>query len=58
MSSKLKVLIVHNGYQQRGGEDSVVDSECELLRARGHDVEVFRRHNDDVAGVSKGEFVL
>ena len=58
MSSKLKVLIVHNGYQQRGGEDSVVDSECELLRAHGHDVEVFRRHNDDVAGISKAALAL
>ena len=58
MSRMLKVLIAHNAYQQRGGEDSVVDSECELLRAHGHEVEVFRRHNDDVAGMSKAALAL
>lgn len=58
MSRMLKVLIAHNAYQQRGGEDSVVDSECELLRAHGHEVEVFRRHNDDVEGMSKAALAL
>lgn len=46
----MKILIVHNEYQQRGGEDSVVASELALLRARGHTVEVFARHNDDIKG--------
>lgn len=53
MAEPLRVLIVHNAYQQRGGEDSVVASEAALLRDRGHAVDTYLRHNDDVAGVSK-----
>lgn len=42
----MKVLVAHNAYQQRGGEDAVVDAEVELLRAHGHQVEVYKQHND------------
>jgi glycosyltransferase involved in cell wall biosynthesis len=49
----LRVLIVHNAYQQWGGEDSVVQSEVALLRQRGHPVETLIRHNDDVTGMSR-----
>lgn len=49
----MRVLIVHNAYQQRGGEDSVVDSEIALLRQHGHEVEAYIRHNDEVTGQSK-----
>jgi len=48
-----RVLVVHNAYQQRGGEDSVVESEVALLREHGHEVELFLRHNDDVDRLSK-----
>jgi glycosyltransferase involved in cell wall biosynthesis len=51
--SAARVLMVHNAYQQRGGEDSVVDSEVALLRAHGHEVHVYARHNDDIDGGSK-----
>lgn len=44
----MKVLIAHNAYQQRGGEDAVVQSEIDLLRAAGHPVIEYRRHNDDI----------
>jgi len=47
-SPKLKVLMVHNAYQQRGGEDSVVESEAALLRQHGHEVFMYERHNDEV----------
>lgn len=47
-----RVLIVHNAYQKRGGEDAVVESEIALLRAHGHAVETYFRSNDDVAGIS------
>jgi glycosyltransferase involved in cell wall biosynthesis len=47
-----RVLAVHNSYQQRGGEDTVVDSEIGLLRAHGHLIETYFRSNDDVAGMS------
>lgn len=46
--SSLRVLVVHNAYQLRGGEDSVVDAEVALLRARGHSVEIIARHNDEI----------
>jgi glycosyltransferase involved in cell wall biosynthesis len=51
--SAARVLMVHNAYQQRGGEDSVVDSEVALLRTHGHEVHVYARHNDDIDGGSK-----
>lgn len=43
----LRVLVAHNSYQQRGGEDSVVESEIALLRARGNEVVEYRRSNDE-----------
>lgn len=48
MKSKYKVLICHNDYQLKGGEDTVVDSEVKLLKDNGHEVELFTRHNDDI----------
>jgi glycosyltransferase involved in cell wall biosynthesis len=49
----MKVLVIHNAYQQRGGEDSVVESEIALLRQHGHEVEAYIRHNDEVTGQTK-----
>ena len=46
--SKPRVLIVHNRYQNPGGEDVVVDSEIDLLRRRGHDVETYFRDNHEL----------
>jgi glycosyltransferase involved in cell wall biosynthesis len=48
----MKILIAHNAYQQCGGEDSVVEAEAALLRSRGHDVEIYRQHNDDIKTMS------
>lgn len=45
----LRVLLVHNAYQQRGGEDAVFESERDLLREHGHEVACYTRHNDEVA---------
>lgn len=42
----MRILIAHNAYQHRGGEDAVVDAEVALLREHGHDVEVYAQHND------------
>lgn len=49
IDKSLRVLVAHNSYQQRGGEDSVVEAEIGLLRGRGHEVELFSRHNDELA---------
>ena len=50
----VRVLIAHNSYQQRGGEDAVVEAEVSLLRARGHRVELYLRHNDELRRMSAG----
>ena len=47
------ILIVHNAYQYRGGEDSVVDAEFKLLQSRGHAVLGYFRHNNEIAQQSK-----
>ena len=44
----MKILFVHNAYRQRGGEDAVVDAEQSLLRAHGHTVHLYQRHNDEL----------
>lgn len=54
----MKILVVHNAYQQRGGEDMVVDAEIELLRAHGHEVALFAQHNDAVKTMSRMELAL
>jgi len=46
----MKVLLVHNRYQQRGGEDAVVDAEACLLKSRGIEVERFDADNDAIHG--------
>ncbi len=47
-TEKLRVLVAHNAYQQPGGEDAAVEAEVSLLRGRGHAVEVYLRHNDEL----------
>ncbi len=34
----MRILQLHTRYRQRGGEDAVVETEAELLRASGHEV--------------------
>lgn len=48
----MRILIAHNAYQHRGGEDTVVEAEAELLRTHGHAVEFYSRSNDDVGGMA------
>jgi glycosyltransferase involved in cell wall biosynthesis len=42
------VLLIHNYYQQRGGEDAVVEAERDLLLSRGHGVATYFRHNREI----------
>jgi glycosyltransferase involved in cell wall biosynthesis len=44
----MRVLFVHNYYQQAGGEDAVVAAESNLLRVHGHDVELLSTRNDEI----------
>ena len=43
----MKILFVHNRYQQAGGEDNVVTAEAKLLADQGHDVELWSVDNKD-----------
>ena len=49
----MNVLLVHNFYQQAGGEDQVFADEGKLLEQYGHDVARFTMHNDAVEGIGK-----
>jgi glycosyltransferase involved in cell wall biosynthesis len=44
----MKILIAHNRYQQRGGEDVVFESETELLEKSGYEVRTLIVSNDAI----------
>lgn len=47
----MQILIVHNRYQEYGGEDRVVEQEQRLLADNGHDVNLFSVSNDRIQGI-------
>lgn len=53
MSIFPRVLIVHNSYQRRGGEEIVAEGEAALLRRNGHEVQIYGRHNDAIGNMPK-----
>jgi glycosyltransferase involved in cell wall biosynthesis len=50
----MRILIVHNRYRSTApsGENRVVDQESAALTGRGHTVELFERHSDEIEGWS------
>ena len=44
----MKIVIVHNAYQQPGGEDAVVNAERALLLRAGNEVNEYVRHNNEI----------
>jgi glycosyltransferase involved in cell wall biosynthesis len=44
----MRILVVHESYQQRGGEDAVAAAEVALLESRGHNVLRYFRHNNEL----------
>jgi glycosyltransferase involved in cell wall biosynthesis len=54
----VRIVIVHNSYRQRGGEDTVFEQERELLRSAGHDVAVYHRTNAEIDGFSAPQRAL
>jgi len=50
---RMKILMIHNRYQQSGGEDQVFLAEASLLEAYGHRVVRYSTHNDRVAGMNR-----
>lgn len=45
----MRVLILHNRYQFRGGEESSVSADSALLAAHGHDTIHYSRGHDEIA---------
>jgi glycosyltransferase involved in cell wall biosynthesis len=48
----MNILLIHNEYQQPGGEDVVFRQEQQLLARFGHKVRTYVRSNREVAGAS------
>src|SRR5258706_3755867 len=49
----MRVLVVHNYYRRRGGEDEVFAAETRLLRDRGIEVIEYVEHNEKVDHMSR-----
>lgn len=49
----MRILLVHNAYLERGGEDAVFEAERDLLCDRGHDVVEYRVTNEQVHDMGK-----
>ena len=54
----MKILVAHNRYRFRGGEDTVVDAEVDLLRRHGHEVLVYLRDNEELTGMKNHQAPL
>jgi glycosyltransferase involved in cell wall biosynthesis len=53
----MRVLLLHNHYQQPGGEDQVFAAERDLLEAHGHRVLQYTTHNDQLADMGRAGLV-
>lgn len=49
----MRILVVHNRYLIRGGEDESVAAEQKLLRQNGHEVDLYEEHNERVADLGQ-----
>ncbi|MCC6534653.1 MAG: glycosyltransferase family 4 protein [Burkholderiales bacterium] len=54
----MRVLVAHNTYLHRGGEDIVVEAETELLQRFGHEVRHYRRNNEELGGRHKARVAI
>lgn len=53
-----RVLVVHARYQQRGGEDTVFDTETTLMESAGWQVERLIGHNDELVDLRPDQIAL
>ena len=44
----MKILVIHNHYLEKGGEDEVVKREVSLLKEHGHQVILYEKSNQDI----------
>ena len=51
----MKILLIHNTYQQPGGEDVVFEQERRLLQQYGHQVTSYERSNHEIEQLSLSE---
>lgn len=49
----MRILLVHNRYQQAGGEDTALASELEMLTQRGQDVRAYVDDNHRISSMSR-----
>jgi glycosyltransferase involved in cell wall biosynthesis len=49
----MNVVVIHNFYQQPGGEDEVFRAETDLLSGHGHRVVQYTKNNHDISGLSR-----
>src|SRR4051794_30945277 len=49
----MRILTVHNYYQQAGGEDVVFEAEARLLERHGHEVVRYVVRNDAIGGMNR-----
>ncbi len=58
MNDPIPVLMVHNRYRYRGGEDVAFENDIALLRSRGHAVTVYEKHNTATAAMNRCRLAL
>ena len=51
----MRILSIHNSYQIQGGEDVSATAEQSLLRAYGHEVDVYTESNDQIAQMATAQ---
>jgi len=49
----MRIVVAHNSYQQRGGEDGCVAAEVAMLRSHGHEVIQYTVSNDEIDSMSR-----
>ena len=49
----MRVLVVHNFYQNPGGEDSIVQEELSMLAKNGVHIDLFAANNNDITGARR-----
>lgn len=54
----MRILLVHNYYEQSGGESGVFENLLRLLQRVGQEVEVYSRHNSEILSFSRKDKVL
>lgn len=54
----MRILLLHNRYRKSGGEDAALESEQQILAARGHQVHVAFSSNETPGGLASLRLVL